>query len=143
MTTGASWREAPYALTVLRAPEGIADVRALRLEEATAAFQARGYERTQTADLSLDPGEHTTRPVQVPPGRCVAIAAAGDADVEDLDLFLRTADGQLVASESGPAPWAAVSRCVDAGDAPESLELEVVMYRGGGDVTLARLEGAP
>lgn len=133
-------REAPYTLTVLHAPSDIQDLQALRLDEADAAFRARGYKRIQTSRISLARGGRVSRTLEVPAGRCVAVAAAGDAGVEDIDLFLRTTDGHLVASESGPAPWAAVSRCAKVA---EQLQLDVVMYKGEGEVTLVNLEGAP
>jgi len=70
----------------------------------------------------------------------VGFAAGGDANVEDLDLFLRSEAGDLLASDTGPAPWAALRYCV-AQDMGAVLELSA--YRGSGDVVVDRLEGVP
>lgn len=140
VTVKAYGREAPYALTVMRAPEGISDVQSLRLEEADATYRARGYRRRRVRRVALATGERVRRTVEMGPGRCLAVAAAGDRGVEDLDLFLRSPTGQLLASESGPAPWAAVSRCAEA---TERLELELLLYRGEGEVAFVELEGRP
>ncbi len=80
------------------------------------------------------------RPMNLRAGKCVAIAAAGDEGVEDVDVLLRDASGRLVASDSGPAPYAAVRRCAQAS---ESLEAQVVLYRGEGDVAVRILGGTP
>ncbi len=132
---------AEYALAVLRAPRAISDLRELRLEEATASLRARGFAPVEQLERSLEEGERSTIDLEVPPQRCVAVAAAGDVSVEDVDVFLRTPAGDLVASESGPAPYASVMRC--AGDEAESLVAEVVMYRGSGAVLVAELEDTP
>lgn len=134
-------RDGPYALAVLRAPDSIEDVQSLRLEEATASFRGRGYSKQMTLRTSLGEGERLARTFQLAAGRCMAFAAAGDQHVEDLDLFLRSRAGQLVASESGPAPWAAVSRCAE--DAIEALEMEVVLYGGEGEVAITRMTQHP
>ncbi len=134
-------RRGTYALAVLRAPDPIRDVQGLRLEEAAAGLRERGYRALETLESDLDTGETFERTLQVRPGTCMAIAAAGDVGVEDLDVFLRGLDGALVASSSDPEPYAAVSRC--AGDAPETLRVEVVMYRGAGAVQMTRMEGTP
>jgi hypothetical protein len=133
-------REAPYVLTVMRAPPHVETVRDLRLDEADATLRSRGYERRRDTVVTLARGEPFTQSLKLAAGRCLAVAAAGDRSVHDLDLFLRAPDGRLVASESGPAPWGAVSRCASE---DETLELEVLMYRGGGEVRLVWLERTP
>lgn len=140
VTVKAYGREGSYALATLRAPEGIRSVQALRLEEATASLRARGYHPAGDVEAALDEGETFERAVDARRGRCVAFAIAGDEHVEDVDLFLRDASGALVASESGPAPYAAVSRCSSE---DETLRFGVTMYRGSGSVLVRQLGGAP
>lgn len=141
VTVKAYGRDAPYALTVMRAPEDIANVQALRLEEADAAYRARGYERRRVERVHMDHEDRVRRSFTLRSGQCAAMAVAGDEGVEDLDLFVRNASsGELVASESGPAPWVAVSRCSEE---REPLEVEIVMSRGEGEVAFVRLEGTP
>jgi hypothetical protein len=134
-------RRGTYALSQLVAPREITDVQALRLEEATARFSARGYRDVRRRDRQLDEGERSQTVEVLLPRTCRAWAAAGDMGVEDVDLLLRSGDGQLVASSTGSEPYATVSRCSD--DALETLTLEVVAYRGRGSVTIAELEGTP
>lgn len=133
-------RRSAYALALLSAPEGLEDIEALRLDEAMAALRERGYTAVDTLRQVIDTGERFERTLTVRPGTCLAIAAAGDASVEDLDVFLRDAAGNLVASASGPEPYAAVSRCAEMN---EPIRVEVVMYRGAGSVQITRLEGSP
>jgi hypothetical protein len=130
-------REAPYVLTVMKAPPHVETVRDLRLDEADATLRARGYTRTREMTLTLARGERFTRTLQLTANQCIAVAAAGDRAVHDLDIFLRDEDERLVASESGPTAWGAVSRCAPH---DEQLTLEVLMYRGAGEVVLAWLE---
>jgi hypothetical protein len=130
--------EAPYVLFVLKAPPDVRVVRDMRLDEADGALRTRGYVRGRTLTLDLATGEKAVVPLQVPAGGCIAMAAAGEARVEDLDLFLRSADGQLLASDAGPAPWGAVTRCAPSA---ESLSLELLMYRGAGAVVVVQLDG--
>jgi hypothetical protein len=84
--------------------------------------------------VSLVQGE----PVAVrPPASqaCWRAVAVGGAGILDLDAFLRD-DGALVASDTGPAPWASVERCPAAGD--EIVEL--VAYRGEGQAIVRWVE---
>lgn len=127
-------RDGAYALAVLRAPEEVLSLQELRLEEASAPYRSRGYVEAFTFDAALVQGGRIRRPIPLEPGRCVAIAAAGEDAVEDLDLFLRGTDGELVTSDSGPASYAALSRCAEA--EPETLTLELAMYRGRGRVVV-------
>ncbi len=137
-------RRGSYALSALRAPATIMDVSSLRLEEATASFIGRGYVEGQRTVRAMEESGNTREPIYVRPGGCVAVAAAGDADIEDVDVFLRTAEGRLVASSSGPEPFATVTRCADPSSSTgEQLRLEVLVYHGHGDVTVARFEGTP
>ncbi|MBK8169216.1 MAG: hypothetical protein IPK60_02590 [Sandaracinaceae bacterium] len=129
---------ASYDLMVLKAPNAIRDITALRLDESSASFRSRGYVTTSESHLSLDEGEHQSRPVVIERAGCVAFAVAGEDGVDDVDMFLRDTEGRLVARESGPASYASVSGCTDG---RETLTLEMVMYRGSGAVVLARLEG--
>lgn len=131
-------RDGPYALAVLRAPQAIEDVQSLRLDEALASFRARGYVERLTTRARLSEGEHIERPMTVPKGRCVVVAAAGAARIEDLDVFVRDGEGELVASASGPAPWGAVTRCAE--DRALELQLEVLAYEGEGEAVIRELE---
>jgi hypothetical protein len=134
-------RRSRYALALLRAPSRIEGVQALRLEEATASLVARGYRSELLETRAMEEGQPFSETLRVSSGACVAAAVAGAAEVDDVDLFLRDASGRLVASSTGPEPFAAVSRC--AASSEETLTLEVVVYHGSGDVTITRLAGAP
>jgi hypothetical protein len=129
-----------YALAMVPAPRAITTDNALRLDEARAPLVARGYRVTQSSEVALAEGERRALPLSIAAGTCLAIAAAGDSSLRDVDLFLRDADGRLLASESGPAAYASVSRCAQA---EEDLVIEVVAYQGAGTVTVEQLAGAP
>lgn len=132
-------RDGAYALAVLRAPPAVDSLQALRLEEATAPFRLRGYEEVASFHAELAQDARHRRPLTpLAPGACVAVAAAGIDEVEDVDLFLLDASGAVVTSDSGPDPHAAVARC--AADAPEELQLEIAMYSGAGRVAVRVLE---
>lgn len=131
-------REGTYALAALQAPESVDSLQSLRLEEATAPYRMRNYVEALRLEADLGQGQTLRRSIALAAGRCLAVAAAGDDAVADVDLFLRTAAGELVASESGPAPHAAVHRCATVG---EELSVEASMYRGTGNVALLALEG--
>lgn len=136
-------RDGAYALAVLRAPSAVDSLQALRLEEASAPFELRSYVERQTIEAELAQGESVLRTLALAPDECVAATAAGDEGVEDIDLFLRDGVGQLLTSDSGPASYAAVSRCAEV---HEQITLEVTMYRGGGHVAvrvLAQSSAAP
>ena len=134
-------RRSVYALATLTAPDTIADVQTLRLEEAVAGLRERGYTPVDTVSQTLDHGERFERTISLTPGRCTVIAVAGDLGVEDVDLFVHDVDGELIASSSSPEPYAAVNRC--APPEGETLRFSVLMYRGAGAVQVTRLEGAP
>lgn len=140
VTIKAYGRGGTYSLALMRAPTLLADLVALRLEEATSRVRASGYRDLWVVESALEQGESESREVTIASGRCLAIAVAGDANVGDVDLFLRDATGRLVASESGPDPYAAVRRCATSA---ERLRVEALVYRGSGVVKIAALEGAP
>ncbi len=134
-------RDGAYALAVLPAPAGIASLQALRLEEATAPFRLRGYEEVSTLDAVIGDGvRHRIALPTLAPNACIAVAAVGSDEVEDLDLYLLDAAGSVVARDSGPEPHATVSRCA-AGE--ELLAAEVAMYRGAGQVEIRILQQQP
>ncbi len=122
-------RDGSYALAVLRAPPTIATLLGLRLEEASAPFELRSYVERQTIEAELQRGERMRHVLALAAGECVAMTAAGDEGVGDVDLFLRDEADQLLTSDSGPAPYAAVSRCVERA---ERVTMEVAMYDGAG-----------
>ncbi len=134
-------RGGSYALATVRAPEPIRDLRALRLEEATAELRLRGWTAAQPVDRPLVPGEPIRMSTYIRAGRCTALAVAGDEGLTDVDVFLRDADGRLLASSSGPEAFATVARCAEEED--EDATAEVVAYRGSGTVTIQRLSGTP
>jgi hypothetical protein len=133
-------RDGRYAIAAVPAPPTLVDTRALRIEEASAPLVARGYAVRSQRTVALDEGGRLEVPLSVPAGRCAALAAAGAAGVADVDVFVRAASGRLLASETGAAPLARVSRCAAA---DEALVAEVVAYRGRGDVEVWLLEGPP
>jgi len=139
VTVKAYGRAGPYALATQRAPAETVDVRALRLEEATAALRDRGFESAPLEVLHLEEGTAHRARLTIPVGRCVAVAVAGEEGVADVDVLLRDREGRLLASSSGPEAYAAVTRCAE--DGTIAVVLEVVAYRGSGAVTLQRLDG--
>lgn len=129
-------RDGSYALAVLRAPASVDSLEALRLEEATAPFRLRGYEEIGAHEADID--EQLPYRISLPPlssGTCIAVAAAGLGEVEDVDLFLYDASGSVVTRDSGPEPYAAVSRCAES-DEEEQLEAEISAYRGAGRIAV-------
>lgn len=66
-------------------------------------------------------------PANLDPARALLIGGEG---VLDVDAFLRAEDDSLVASDTGPAPWAVVDR------RPSGVSLDVVAYRGEGTVVV-------
>lgn len=131
-------RDGRYALATMRAPTSIGDVRVFRLEDAIAGPQTRGFRERERFTSRIEPGTGYTREVHIRDLPCIEIAAAGGIDVRDVDLFLRDTDGALVASASGPSPYATVSRCVEGG--PLVLRLQVFASPDGGEVAFSILE---
>jgi len=125
-------RDGAYALALLRAPEGVRSIQALRVEEATAPYRLRGYAPRFVLNTELRDGPPFRRALVIEGGECVAVAAAGDAEAEDLDLYLRSNDGALVVSDSGPDTYATVARCAEE---REALTLEL-HHNGRGRVVL-------
>jgi hypothetical protein len=120
--TAKSYGEGRYTLATGAAHH--ADLVALRsaLAVGTTAWLA---EET----ISIVQGE-TVRvrvPVELAPTRAVLIGGEG---VLDVDGFLRAEDDSLVASDTGPAPWAVVER------RESGVSLDVVAYRGEGTVVV-------
>lgn len=131
-------RDGAYALAVVRAPAQVGGLRALRLEELAAAYRHRGFDQRRRWSVALGPGERQERAIPVEAGRCIAVVAAGDEGARDVDLLLRTVAGVLSATDSGSAPYATVSRCVEEA---ETVVVEIVLERGRGVVELAHLDG--
>lgn len=143
VTVKAYGRPGRYALATMAAPAEILDVRALRYDEVAAPLGDRHYVRRTSEERLLEEEERWSRRVIIEPGTCLAWIVAGDDRIVDLDLFVRTIDGTLLAASSGPEPFGTLRRCV-AADAPrEELEIEVLAYRGEGMVTWAELESTP
>ncbi len=129
-------RDGAYALAVLRAPSEITALRALRIEEVTAAYRLRGFEETRRWTAALEERERFRGEIVVEGGRCVAVAAAGDEGARDVDVFLRDVDGTLSASDSGSAPYATVSRCAPT---RQALVVDLLIERGSGGVEILAL----
>lgn len=132
-------RDGAYALAVLRAPPTVDSLLRLRLEEASAPFEARSFAARQSFEAEMAEGTRLRRPLPLSAGECVAVIAAGDVGVVDIDVFLRDAADRLLTSDSGPAPHAAVSRCAEG---PEQLTLELAMYGGAGRAAVRVLSQA-
>lgn len=129
-----------FAVAQMEAPASVETISALRLLEAES-------ELLEATPLRSPPSEHEllgTRPVVVAQSvrsqHCVAFAAAGDADILDLDLSLRSETGELLASDTGPAPWAGLRYCPHEDGV---LRLELSAYRGSGRASMVRLDAAP
>jgi hypothetical protein len=135
-------RGGSYALATVRAPDPIRSLRALRLEEATAELRLRGWNAAQPVTRPLSSDEPIRMSSYIRAGRCTALAVAGDEGITDVDVFLRDAEGRLLASSSGPEAFATVARCAEE-DEDEDATAEVVAYRGSGTVTIQRLSGTP
>lgn len=140
LTTKTYGTNSAYSVALLRAPTAIDDFMSLGLEEAGSAFRARGYRVAAENHMTLEEGERQTLEVVVTGPACIALAVAGAAGIDDVDMFLKDATGHLLASESGPESYAAVSHCTAHA---QTLSLELVMYRGGGPIALQRLEASP
>ena len=130
-------RDGAYALAVLRAPDTVLDLQSLRLEETTASYRHRGFEERSSLRASLEEGQRFRRIIALDPGRCVAVAAAGDGGVRDIELFLRVSSDEPVVSDTRLAPHAAVSRCAET---REQLSIDLLMRRGSGSVAIQVLE---
>lgn len=133
-------RDGTYALAVLRAPSGIDSLQALRLEEATAPYRARGYAERMRVSTTLEESGRIRRQLTLDAGSCIAVVVAGADGVRDVDLFLRDMSDELSASDTGPAPHATVSRCAEH---RETLSLEIVMQEGAGRVEALVLQSEP
>jgi hypothetical protein len=133
-------RAGRYAVAVVPAPRSIRTARALRLDEARAALVDRGYRNASMRELALSEGEPHVVDFPVRAGMCAALIVAGDLGLADVDLFLRDDTSTLLARDSGPAPFASVSRCAET---DEALRVEVLAYRGSGSVAVERLEATP
>ncbi len=133
-------RAGHYALAMVPAPRSVRTTRALRLDEARAALLERGYRSTSAREETLAEGERQDVDFPVRAGTCAALAVAGDPGLADVDLFLHDATTKLLARDSGPAPFASISRCAEA---DEALRVEILAYRGSGSVAIERLEAQP
>ena len=102
-----------------------------QLEEVRAELGALGYsdhdsERSGTLQIQ----QREAHAMSLPPGRCYAVAAVGDAGVIDLDLFVRTPVGVELARDVERDASAVARLCVD--DQPAHV-VEVRMFQGAGD----------
>ena len=128
-----------YVLARLAAPVDVLDLASLRIEPLRALEERRGLDVTIHRErLDAEQPSSFFRTLPVPREGCVAVVAAGGRGIDDLDLLLRAEDGSMVASDTGPAPWATLRRCVSDDDVPPtgSWELDLRVYRGAGPVLL-------
>lgn len=134
-------REGSYALAIVRAPESITTIEALRAAEAEAPFRARGFVPRESSDAELAEGARQERSIEVAAGRCIAVVAAGGNGIRDVDLVLSDASGATLASDTAPAPYASASAC--ASDRGTLLvTYEVIAFRGAGRATVSVLDDA-
>ncbi len=154
-----------YALGVLRAPRAIEDVPSLRLAELTAEPRARGYSvRSEERHQLEEEGARVSGQTLLDPGRCVVVAIAARGDLTDVDLELRSVDGRVLASDSGPAPHATSGWCAPSAPVvtpidptpgtpveptpieptpiePTPIVWEARAYEGSGEVRVQVMEG--
>lgn len=130
-----------YALAVFRAPEAVNTVAALRMEDAVAPLEARGFVRSVTTRRRYENGESFSSPFVVPAGECRAWAVTGDAAVRDVDLFLKDPEGSPLSSASGPESFAALALCAEDGE-PRTVVLETRLYDGAGLLVTVELDKA-
>lgn len=94
---------------------------------------ALGYAPLTNTSLigSLAERHRDLRRVSLDAGHCYALAAIGDAEVEDIDLRLVSlqGEGQLLASDTTRSREAIVKVCAEG---EGQYALDVRMYRGGG-----------
>lgn len=99
---------------------------ATRVDEVVRAFFFEGQARAHAQQLTHD--------------GCVAYLALGTGEVRDVDLSLYSRAGQLIAEDTGVAPYAYARVCGARG-----LELyaSATLYAGRGELVLLRVEHAP
>lgn len=130
-------QHANYAIVVQRvAASGATDVERVRAEHARALVAPTASEALRWRSAVIDPQQTWRTTTTLSAGECRVFAVGGAAAVYDVDLRLVNATGEVVASDTGPAPYAAIRHCATE-DA--SLSLEVLAYRGGGPVALLEL----
>jgi hypothetical protein len=104
-------------------------------------LEARGaHEVTEVARTFLFEGSATVVDARSSAQTCMGVLALGHGDVRDLDLALYTRSGQVVAEDTGTAPYAYVRACVDAG---VQLYASAQMFEGRGEVVVLRMRDAP
>lgn len=133
-------RPAAYSVVMLFAPSELQGVQSIRLDLADALFRDRGYVTTVEAVRDMEVGERFVQDFILAAGSCLAVAAAGDRGVEDVDITLRGEDGRVLASASGPEAWGAVGKCASPNEPSRMLSAEVLIYRGAGRVAIRHLE---
>ena len=99
-------------------------------------LEARGaHEVTEVARTFLFEGSATVVDARSTAQTCMGVLALGLGDVRDLDLALYTRSGQVVAEDTGTAPYAYVRACVDAG---VQLYASAQMFEGRGEVVVSQ-----
>lgn len=99
---------------------------ATRVDEVVRGFFFEGQARAHAQQLT-DAG-------------CVAYLALGTGEVRDVDLSLYSRAGQLIAEDTGVAPYAYARVCGARG---LSLYASATLYAGRGELVLLRVEHAP
>ncbi|MCC7538055.1 MAG: hypothetical protein IT379_17650 [Deltaproteobacteria bacterium] len=126
-----------YDLARAVAPASVRDVLAARLEIGGADYRGRGYTpNAPPRRVSLSEDERELSTVRVAAGECLAVIAAGDEGLTDVDVFLRAEDGRVLASDTGGRAWGAASACATA-DAEMGVEIRA--YRGSGTAAIELL----
>jgi hypothetical protein len=120
--TAKSYGEGRYTLATGAAQH--ADLIALRT---ALAVGETSWLAEETISIVQGESVRVSVPAEPTPARVVLIGGEG---VLDVDAFLRAEDDSLVASDTGPAPWAVVERRASG------VSLDVVAYRGEGTVVV-------
>lgn len=126
------------SMVVLRPPEAIQDLIALRLLSLEALWGRRdqgGELGTPHIEIRTSVGEREARQVAIPPAAvgCALFVAAGSQTVDDLDLELIDAEGRVLAGDTGPSPMAALQLCRSTWS---GLRVRMTSYQGSGDCEL-------
>jgi hypothetical protein len=87
----------------------------------------------------LAAGDRVGAPIEIESGDCLALTAIASDGLQDLDLELRSTDGEIVGSDRGPGALSRLRLC-SASD--RSLRLELVALGGSGAVRV-RLHRLP
>ncbi|MEM9864940.1 MAG: hypothetical protein AAF938_25280 [Myxococcota bacterium] len=124
-----------FSMGVFAAPDGQQTLAELRRSEASAPLLARGF-RASTDEEA--PSTDVVRALSIESG-CRGLAVGGSERIEDLDLIVEDGEGARLAADTGPAPWASATVCVERA---QIVRFVVRSVRGEGPIAMQWLEGA-